>query len=152
MPETAEFNAESILRDTFNDDDKSLAELMEDSVQSGNITDPDALLLVEDIEIDPTVDGLSLIHTMEQETGLKISAHRLVRHVLGDERAEQAISNAPNLVVAHALREFLDSDGNMADGDQHTIESLFKQAKVTRGDLKRGMVSLVKEMTTQEEE
>lgn len=121
------FDAETVLREAFNDDEGSLAELR----KLHNVGDVDDLRLVDDLNMDPTVDGLMLTQAMRKVLQADVSHGEIFRTTM-----EGKLQLTDKEKEHYA--DFLSRD-TFHDGDQIIVEELFDEAGITRGDLKRAM-------------
>ncbi|OGZ43308.1 MAG: hypothetical protein A2756_03300 [Candidatus Ryanbacteria bacterium RIFCSPHIGHO2_01_FULL_48_27] len=132
------FDAEAVLRDAFNDDEKSLEELR----LLHKVDDLDTLRLVDDLRIDPTLDGLMLTQTLSKSLGVDVTHGEIFRTIMDGKlhftAAEQKL-----------YADFLSRD-TFRDGDQQIVEDLFEEAGITRGDLKNAMTTIAAAQRQQE--
>ncbi len=125
---TETFDAERVLQDAFNDDDASLQELS--TLHDGKNVDD--LLLVDDLKMDPTIDSVLLTIALKKALGTQISPVEIV-HTVVQGRLGEAEAREHTKILGRT--EFV-------DGDQQGVEKLLRAAGITRGDLKRAMITI----------
>jgi len=127
------FDSEIVLRVAYGDDDASLDALRNEF----GVDDIDSLQLVRDLDMDPSVDGMLLQDTLRKELRKVIPMGKSVRTIVSRKLDEKHQKKYADILSRDEFR----------DGDQDTVERLFDEAGITRGDVKRALVAIASECT-----
>lgn len=132
IPATEKFDAEAVLQDAYNDTDSSLEELR----RKCGVNDIDELKLVEDLHLDPTVDGVLLQEALNDAlNGKEASMGKIIRAIVTGKLNESQYEKYADLLSRDTLR----------DGDQTEVEQLFAEIGSTRGDVKKAITAIALE-------